>query len=181
MNTAPQHRRQRGFTLVEACSAMGICAVLASQALPSFAKFHQQQKLRTTAETLATDLRYARAEAVRLGHPVHFRVSGKGANACYVMHTGTKGDCDCTGGRAVCQSSSSAVLRAEWLGSGHPVQLSSNAESLEFQHRQGLVTQTGSVEARLADGSGIRQVVAITGRVRSCYVGERLARLPKCA
>jgi hypothetical protein len=59
--------------------------------------------------------------------------------------------------------------------------LSSNAETLQFQHRQGLVTQTGSIELKLDRGAGIRQVVAITGRVRSCATGGRLAGIQSCA
>ena len=55
------------------------------------------------------------------------------------------------------------------------LRISSNAETLEFQHRQGLVTQTGSIELSLNGGPAIREVVAITGRVRSCYVGVKLA------
>lgn len=55
------------------------------------------------------------------------------------------------------------------------MRLRSNAETLEFQHRQGLVTQTGSIDLSLDKGTGIRQVVAITGRARTCYTGTKLA------
>jgi hypothetical protein len=44
-----------------------------------------------------------------------------------------------------------------------------------------LVTQTGSIELSLSSGVGIRQVIAITGRVRSCASGGKLAGLPNCA
>jgi Tfp pilus assembly protein FimT len=135
-----------------------------------------------TAAALADDLRLARSEAARLDDSVYFRVSGKGANACYVMYIGSKGDCDCAGGRAICKKPGSAVIKAEWLPATQPVRLSSNAETLQFQHRQGLVTQTGSIDLSIGSGQTIRQVVAITGRVRSCYVGaSKMAGLAKCA
>jgi Tfp pilus assembly protein FimT len=144
-------------------------------------QLRQQQKLRVAAETLGDDLRLARSEAARTGNSVYFRVSGKGANACYVLHVGTRNDCDCADGRAVCKSAASQVIKAEWLPTTQPARLSSNVETMEFQHRQGLVTPAGSVDLSLSGGPTIRQVVAITGRVRSCWVGTKLSGMPRCA
>lgn len=174
-------RNSLGFTLVELCVCVGIGATLVSQAVPSLSKMRQERALRATAEALASDLRFARSEAVRMGEPVYFRVSGKGAQACYVLHTGARNDCDCAGGEAVCKAPGSAVIKAEWLPAGKPMHLRSNAETMEFQRRQGLVTQTGSIETYLDNGVGIRQVVAITGRVRSCSTGVKLSGMSKCA
>lgn len=179
--TAITRRSNPGFTLVELCAGIGICATLISQAVPAMGKFHQERLLRARAEALAGDLRFARSEAARTGDSVYFRVSGKGANACYVLYTGVRNDCDCAGGQAVCRTSDSAVVKAEWLPSSQPLKLVSNAETLEFQRRQGLVTQTGSIEINLGNGTGIRQVVAITGRVRHCYTGAKMAGMVKCA
>lgn len=173
-------RRNLGFTLVELCASVGICATLLGQAVPALTKMRQEQALRATSEALASDLRFARAEAVRTGDSVYFRVSGRGANACYLLHTGARNDCDCAGGRAVCKGDGQ-VIKAEWLPTGRAMTLSSNAETLQFQHRQGLVTQTGSIELKLDRGAGIRQVVAITGRVRSCATGGSLAGINNCA
>jgi Tfp pilus assembly protein FimT len=179
--TASTRRSLRGFTAVELCAALGIAAALVGQAVPAMQQMRHQQALRAHAEALAGDLRFARSEAARLSRSVYFRVSSKGANACYVLHTGARNDCDCAGGQAVCRVPGSEVIKAEWLPSSRPLTLQSNAETLEFQHRQGLVTQTGSIELKLAGGSGVRQVVAITGRVRSCYTGPKVAGLKKCA
>ncbi|MFT7724162.1 MAG: GspH/FimT family pseudopilin [Roseateles sp.] len=178
--TASPRRQARGFTLVELCVGVGIGATLLGQAIPAMTQLRQEQLLRATADTLAADLRFARSEAARLGEAVHFRVSARGAQACYLLHTGAPRDCDCAGGQAACKSTDSAVLKAEWLPAQQPLTLSSNAETLQFQHRQGLVTQTGSVEVALENGPGIRQVIAITGRVRSCSTGGKLGRLPRC-
>ena len=86
----------------------------------------QERALRVTAATLADDLRFARSEANRTGESVHFRISGKGANACYVLHTGPSKDCDCASGRAVCKSGESAVLKAQWIDN-RQMRLRSNA------------------------------------------------------
>jgi len=179
--TANTRRSNRGFTLVELCASVGICAALLGQAVPAMGTLRQQQQLRASADTLASDLRLARSEAARLSDSVFFRISGKGANACYVMYIGTKDDCDCAGGKAVCKKTSSQVIKAEWLPTTQPVRLNSNAETLQFQHRQGLVTQTGSIDLSLNSGTTVRQVIAITGRARSCYVGTKISGMPKCA
>ncbi|KQW43593.1 MULTISPECIES: GspH/FimT family pseudopilin [unclassified Roseateles] len=178
--TANNRRNSRGFTLVELCVGVGICATLLGQAIPALGKLQQEQKLRASAQALGADLRLARSEVARTGNSVFFRVSGKGANACYVLHTGAKDDCDCAGGKAVCKNPDSEIIKAEWLAANQPVRISSNAETLEFQYRQGLVTQTGSIELRLDQGPALRQVVAITGRIRTCSVGAKLGSVAKC-
>lgn len=182
MNRTAQTRRStRGFTLVELCVGVGICAALIGQAVPSLAKFRQEQRLRASAESLATDLRFARSEAARRGDSVHFRISGQGAGACYLIHTGAREDCDCATGQAVCRAPQSHVIKAEWLPASQAIRISSNAETLEFQHRQGLVTQTASIDLSLEQGPTIRQVIAITGRARKCSVGTKVGNLPMCA
>ncbi len=181
MNRTAASRRNFGFTLVELCVCVGISATLLGQAIPNLGKLRQERALRATSEALASDLRFARSEAARMGQSVYFRISGKGTQACYVLHTGAHNDCDCAGGQAICKAPNSTILKAEWLPAGKPMQLRSNAETLEFQHRQGLVTQTGSIELKLDNGTGIRQVVAITGRVRNCSIGVKLSGMNKCA
>lgn len=170
----------RGVSLVELCVGAGVLAILAGMAVPALTQFRREQVLRTAADALASDLRFARSEAARTGDSVYVRISGKGSAGCYVLHTGARNDCDCAGGQALCTTAGSAVIKAEWLRSP-PLQLRSNAETFEFQYRQGLVTQTGSIDLTLNNGPGIREVIAITGRVRSCYTGARLSGMAKCA
>lgn len=171
----------RGATYAEACLVLGVVSLLLALALPSLGQMRQQMQLRARAEQLASDLRLARAEAARLAEPVQFRISGKGSQACYLLHRGPPGGCDCAASVARCTQPGSAVLKAEWLPPDQPVRISSNAETLTFQFSQGLVTQTGSIDLRLTGGQTIRQVVAITGRVRSCHLGQAVVNLPRCA
>lgn len=179
--TSTTRHNSFGFTLVELTTCLGIAAALLGQAVPSLNKLRQEQALRGAANALAGDLRLARSEAMNAGESVYFRVSSKGANACYVLHTGARNDCDCAGGQAVCKTPGSQIIKAEWVPTSQPIRLRSNAETLVFQYRQGLVTQTGSIELSLDKGPGIRQVVAITGRVRNCATGAKLAGIPSCA
>jgi len=53
---------------------------------------------------------------------------------------------------------------------------------MQFEHHRGLVTPTGTVELILSDGTAIRRIVAITGRVRTCSAGRtKISGMPKCA
>jgi len=97
---------------------VGVTAALLSQTVPAMTRMKQAQQRRGVADTLATDLHLARSEAMRIGHPVFFRVSGKGANACYLLHAGARNDRDCAGGQVSCPVPGSTVLRAEWLPAG---------------------------------------------------------------
>ncbi|MGK3908211.1 hypothetical protein ABI084_15250, partial [Enterococcus faecium] len=81
------------------CVSVGIGAALLSQAVPAMQKLHELHTLKVHSQSLSSDLRFARAAARRLNAPVHFRVSGRGANACYLLHTGASNDCDCSGGQ----------------------------------------------------------------------------------
>jgi Tfp pilus assembly protein FimT len=180
-NARTARRSSLGFTLVELCVGMGICAAVVGQAVPALSRMHHEQALRANAEALGSDLRLARSEAMRTAGAVFFRVSAKGANNCYIIHTGAKDACDCAGGTPVCKAADSSVVKAVWLPQGLPMTLRSNAETLQFQHRQGLVTQTGSIELALSSGAAVRQVVAITGRVRTCAAGSKMAGLSRCA
>ena len=171
----------RGFTLVELCVSVAILALLAGLALPSLMRLREQQMLRVRADQLASDLYLARSEAARLGESVFVRVSGKGANACYVIHTGKRNACDCSNTVASCPAGAGQVVKAEWFPADEPVRLSSNAETLAFQHSQGLVTQTGRITLSLDRGAAIGQIVAITGRVRTCATGITLRGASRCS
>lgn len=176
----PRAAGARGFTLVELCVGVGLGAALLSQAVPSFQQMREQQRLRAEAEVLASDLRFARSEAARLHTDLVLRISGKGSQACYVLHTGANGDCDCSGGQPVCRAPGAEIIKSHALPAGAGLTLSSNVETMRYQYRQGLVTPAGSLSLGLRDGSTIRQVVAVSGRARSCYVGGPVSGLPKC-
>lgn len=173
-------RRGRGVSLIETCVCLAIVALLAGQAIPALQRVRERVLLRAVADALGDDLRLAREEAVRLNRPVYFRISGKGAGACYLLHLGTRNACDCAGGRAECQGSPEGVLKAVWLPTGEPVRLSSNVESMQFLRAQGIVTPTGSIDVRLNEQDAIRLKVAITGRVQSCYPLGRIAQMRPC-
>jgi Tfp pilus assembly protein FimT len=172
--------RGRGVTLTEMCIALGIAALLVGQVLPSLQRFRERALWRATADAIGDDLRLARAEAVRLNRPVFFRVSGRGAAACYLLHVGTRNGCDCAGGRVQCLTRGSSVLKATWLPPTPSMLLRSNVESMAFQQDQGGVTPTGRIEVWLNDQDAIGLKVAITGRVKPCDLSPRSPNARPC-
>lgn len=180
MQRSPPGRLARGASLVESCLVLGIGAVLVGLALPSLQHLRERQLLHATAEALGADLRLARAEAIRLNAPIQFRISGKGSASCYLLHVGPRQGCECQNGATRCTLAGASLLKVTWLASPQRLRLSSNVDNMEFQPAQGTVTPTGSIDLRLGDQAGIRQKVAITGRVQSCYITTQVAGLRPC-
>lgn len=71
--------RQGGFTLVEALVAVGVLAILASLAAPSFESVFVRFRVRVSAEGVVSGLQLARSEALRRNQPVRFTLDdGRG-------------------------------------------------------------------------------------------------------
>jgi len=69
-SAACQGRPRRGITLVEVCVALAITVVLATIAAPSLRGFIDARHIDRTATTLATDIQFARTEAVTRNQPL---------------------------------------------------------------------------------------------------------------
>lgn len=67
MITLRPQTRQRGFTVVELMVTLSITGILLGIGLPAFGNLVERQQLLSSVETLASDLRRARSEAIARG------------------------------------------------------------------------------------------------------------------
>jgi len=81
MNRSSSLRIASGYTLFELVMVMGIVAILAAIALPSFKYVTASNRIATEVNQLLGDMRYARTEAVKDGLPVTVCASSNGT-AC---------------------------------------------------------------------------------------------------
>lgn len=69
---------ERGFSLVELMVTVAVLSLLMTLAVPSFAEWIQNSRIRTAAESIQNGLQVARAEAVRRNARVEFALVGTG-------------------------------------------------------------------------------------------------------
>ena len=167
---AKQVRKQLGVTLVGMCVTLAISATLLGKALPAMTGAQQHQQLRAEADQLRSDIQETRQLTVMQGRDLRLHVE----SACYIVHDGASGACQCDADRreAVCEGQTQ-VLKIRWTQAS----LSSNRNGdLSFSAQHGSLPQMGSLTLRGRSGEELRQVIAITGRVRTCAVGRTMMK-----
>lgn len=71
-------RRRRGFTLIEMLATIGVMAILATLAAPSFLEIAERNRLVTYANDLISSINITRSEAIRRALPVTLCPSADG-------------------------------------------------------------------------------------------------------
>lgn len=71
--------QQSGFTLVELVVTMTVAVILVSLAVPSFRSLLANRTVQSAADTLASDFRFARSEAIKRTSKVTICASGNGS------------------------------------------------------------------------------------------------------
>lgn len=170
---------QCGLTLVEAVVALAIGAIVLSAAVPGMRASFERRRLDGIATQLATDLRYARGEAMARNRTVRLGFSTHAGGSCYLIHTGTASACSCAGGRPAC-GTGALLLHGVAIDAARGVEVRSNVASIAFDPLHGTATPTATVRAIADSGSAVHHVVNILGRVRSCSSGGSVAGWPAC-
>lgn len=162
--------RQRGLTLIELMIGLGICAVLMSLAVPSFASYLQRQRLKAAAQGLELDLREARYESARRGAALNL-VFMPGPDWCYAI--ASTPECDCH----LQQPCRIKTVRAQDLRGVHL----SDTHATRFDPASGNVDQPGTIAVWQAPGGEkVRVSVSPLGRPFACMTEGNLPPLPTC-
>ena len=167
-NFRPLTRHQRGITLVEVCAVICIGSILAAAAAPNLQGLIDSRRLDGVATLLATDIQFARSEAVARNLPVRLSFYANANGNCYVVHTGNADQCTCdTSGPATCNGDALQVKTVA-LTTADRVSLQTNVASVLFDPLHGTSTPTGTLRLVGQQGRAVHHVINVMGRVRSC-------------
>ena len=176
----PPARPQIGVTLIEACVVLAITAVLAASVVPGMQMLIDIRRLDGAATELATDIQFARAEAVARNEPLRLSVPGNGSGTCYLIHTGAAADCSCVApGRAQCIADAQ-VVKTVALSAADRIRLESNAASILFDPLHGTTSPTATLRLLSSQGRAVHHVVNVMGRVRSCTPSSAMPGYRAC-
>ena len=173
-------RRQHGASFVELLIAAAVSMVAVSGALPGFMASMERRHLDGAAAQLQTDFQYARSLAVAQNRTLRVSFRSDAAGSCYLIHSGSAGDCACgSSGAPTCTAGAWAgrVVRFEV---GGPVTMSSNVASMVLEPSKGTVSPTGTVRLQVAGDRAVNLVVNLMGRVRTCAPAARLSGYTNC-
>ena len=152
--------------MIECCITLAITGILSGSALPYFKDTLDKRRIEGVSSEVRTDLMYARSEAVARNDGVRVSFYQGGAGRCYVVHTGSRADCQCDGsGPAVCTGDAEAL---KTVNESRGVQVLANVSSLRFDPTHGTTSPTGTVCTVPERGRAVHNVVSILGRVRTC-------------
>ena len=167
--TAIAKRQVRGFTLIELVAVVAITGIVTTAAVPSLNGLIDTHRIDGVATQMASDLQFARSEAVLRNQSVRvsFQTDGAGS-ACYVIHTGSADQCQCgASGPARCEGDAQQIKTVA-LDAGQRVNLQANVGSLLFDPLHGTASPAATLRITGTQGRAVHQVVNIMGRIRSC-------------
>ena len=173
-------RTQRGLTLPESMIVIAIIALIVGAIGPSFSGTVERRRIEGLVAQFETDVKYAQGEAQSRAGSVRLSFIPHSAGSCYVVHTGTAAECTCgADGRAECVGSARA-LRAVFVPATDGINVSSNSRSMLFNAARQTVTPAGSITFSDRNSRSVRQVVNVTGRVRTCSPLGSMAGYRRC-
>lgn len=147
---------------------MTIAGAVVGVTVPGLQSLFDARRLGGTAAQLATDIQFARSEAVARNRAVRLSFYASAGSTCYVIHTGLAAQCDCTAaGPAVCGDGAEQMKTVQ-LPAAERVSLQANVASVLFDPLHGTSTPTGTLRLIGPGGREVQHVINIMGRVRSC-------------
>lgn len=173
--------QSHGLTLIEACITLAIAGILAGSALPAFDKFQKRRFLEGMAAETLNDIGFARSEAVSRNQRLRLSFLGAPDGAqCMIVHTGTATSCTCEAGGVPQCEAGVQIIKTQSYSTRARATVTSNVGSMVIDPVRGTVTPAGQVRVVQPDGTEIRHVVSMLGRVSTCSPDGRVRSLKPC-
>ncbi len=181
----PPAQEQTGFTLLELMLTLTVLGVLMTLAAPSMQEMLARNRLKSAAHALAEDLQWTRGEAIRRNTELY--VTFNPATWCYGVSV-TKG-CDCrlsdpaASSACTLPTDGEAILRTvagvDFPGIAVSATFTGAPPETSFKPRR--VTATGgSMTFTSGQGTQLRVVLSLLGRVRVCSPAKSVPGYPAC-
>lgn len=152
-------QKNRGFTLLELMIAIAIVGIITSIAVPSFQNTLERNGLKEAAESLKSDLMFARTEAIKRSTDLNVSIDINGTSWCYGIDDDAT-SCDCT-------SSGSCAIKTVNGSQFQDTSLTAGTDiDVTFQFRRGTASANGATIN--SDNYSARVVVSNLGRIRIC-------------
>ena len=187
MKLRPTSNLHRGFTMIELMIVVAVIAVAVALAAPSFRGLLAKKRIEGVASELATDLQYARSEAVSRNATVRVTFG----TGCYLLTAQPDGSspastCSQTSGPTL--GAGAVNIKHVQLQSGATASLSPNASLtyIEFDPVRGIASfstgsGSGSVNINSSIGSWqLRANVTAVGSMSLCTPGGTVTGYVSC-
>ena len=150
-------QKSLGFTLIELMIVIAIIGIIASMAMPSFQDTIERNRLKEAAESLKSDLMFARTEAIKQSTNLNVSIAINGSSWCYGIDDDNT-SCDCsTSGDCAIKTTDGSQFQGTSLDAN---------DNTVFDSRRGTATAIGSTLS--TDNYAARLIVSSGGRIRIC-------------
>lgn len=181
--------RQAGVTLIEAMMVILVLGILLTVGVPAMNAFTEKNRLKEVAETIASDLHYARSESIKRNKNIFVSFTTDGAtNWCYGLSE--ESTCDCTvvdaGEANACVFNTAGTTELKTAASSEfptirLIQTTFGGNNTDFDRVRG-IAKAGTVYTQSAGGKELQIRVSPLGRVRVCSPSgsDQVGGYPSC-